>query len=595
MKHDPVPHYYEFDNFRLDLNRRLLLRDGEPVRLKSKAFEMLLVLIERRGQVLEKDELMQAVWPGTIVEENNLTVNMSALRKALGETPAEHRYVVTIPGRGYRFAGIVREVRGEGRELIVRQRTRASVVIEEEEESDDGIRSIAILPFKSLSAETGNEYLGLGMADALITRFSQLRQVLVRPTSAVLRYAEAQENLLAIGHELSVDAVLNGHVQRAGERIRATVQLVKVSDGAVLWGEKFNAEWTDIFAIQDSISEEVTRALMLKLSREQEQRLIKRETKDAEAYQLYLKGVYYTNKGTKEGAQKAIEFFGQAIEKDPHYAHAYAGLADSWCWLSHLFVDPKEALPQARTAALRALEFDATLAEAHLALGLVKMWYEWEWAACARQFQRAIELNPNLATAHLWYAFYLTAMKQFEPGLAEAETALKLDPLSLNHNAITGWLLYFTRQYDRAIEQFHATAELEPHYFVAYWGLGWTRIQQGRYDEAVAELRKGLTLGGGTELTAALSHAYAKAGHREEARQLLDELCELQKQRYVSPFYLALAHIGFGEVDQTFAALEQAREDRFEWLVHIQVDPVWEPLHGDARFAELLQRLGLIH
>lgn len=333
---------------------------------------------------------------------------------------------------------------------------------------------------------------------------------------------------------------------------------------------------------------------MLKLSGEQQRRLVERDTEDAEAYQLYLKGVYFTNKGTKEGAQKGIALFRQATGKDPNYARAYAGLADSWCWLSHLFIDPKEALPEARAAALKALELDETLAEAHLALGLVKMWYEWEWEECARRFQRAIELNPNLAPAHLWHGFHLVALKQFEPGLAEAELALRLDPLSLNYNMMNGWLLYFARRYDRAAEQFRAATELEPHYFAARWGLGWTRIQQGRYGEAITELKQGLALGGGTELTAALSHAYARAGRRKEARRLLDELRELMKQRYVSPFYFALAHVGLGEIDETFAALQQACRDRFEWLVPVQVDPVWEPLEGDARFDDLRRRVGLV-
>jgi DNA-binding winged helix-turn-helix (wHTH) protein/tetratricopeptide (TPR) repeat protein len=598
MTDKPTTHCYEFDAFRLDARRRVLLRDGAPVALTAKAVDLLLVLIRERGDVLEKDELLRALWPDTVVEEGNLTVNISALRKALGESPQERRYILTVPGRGYRFVAAVREVDDEGGELIIARRTRARVVIEREEaESDADTSSIAVLPFKPLTPgsgdDGGNDYLGLGIADALITRFSQLRQMTVRPTSAVLKYARADCDPLAAGRELGVGSVLDGHVQRAGEHLRVTAQLVRVRDGAVLWGEKFAAEFTHIFALQDSIAEQVTSALMLTLSGEQQRRLVRRDTEDAEAYRLYLKGVYFTNKGTKEGAQKGVAFFRQAIERDANYAQAYAGLADSWCWLSHLFIDPKEALPQARAAALKALELDETLAEAHVSLGLMKMWYEWEWEECARQFRRAIELNPNLAPAHLWHGFHLVAMKQFEAGLAEAELALTLDPLSLNHNTMYGWLLYFARRYDRAAEQFRAAAELEPHYFAARWGLGWTRIQQGRYDEAVTELEQGLALGGGTELTAALSHAHARAGRRDEARRLLDELRELTKQRYVSPFYFALAHVGLGEVDETFAALQQAYRDRFEWLVQVRVDPVWEPLEGDSRFADLLRRVGL--
>lgn len=591
MKNELILRYYEFDGFRLDPRKRLLLRDGEPVRLKSKAFALLLVLIERRERVLEKDELLQAVWPDTVVEENNLTVHMSALRKALGERAGAPSYIVTIPGQGYRFTAEVTETPASN-ELIVAHRARTRVVIEEESD-EPSFGTLAVLPFKALGVRERDEYLELGLADALITRFSHLPQLILRPTSAVARYAGVAHDPVTAGRELGVDVVLDGRVQLVGDRLRLTVQLINIGNGALLWAEKFEEQFTHIFAIQDSISEQVAQALALRLSSEQRRQLIKHATADTAAYQLYLKGVYYTNRGTKEGAQKGIELFRQAIEQDPHYARAYAGLADAWCWLSHLFIDPKQALPEARAAALRALELDETLAEAHLVLGLVKMWYEWAWAECAGQFKRALELNPHLATAHIWYAFYLAALGQFERGLAEGKLALKLDPFSLNHNALLGWVNYFARRYDQALAQFRATAELEPNYFHAYWGLGWTLIQQGHYDAAVTESQRGLQLGGGTEVTAALSHAYAKAGRREEARRLLDELYALSKQRYVSPFYLALAHIGLGEIEETFAALQQAYLDRFEWLVQLRVDPVWDPLHNDPRFADLLRRVGL--
>lgn len=590
--------FYEFDAFRLDVHKRVLWRAGEPVTLTAKVVDLLLALIAGRTQVLEKEALLKLLWPDTVVEEGNLTVNISALRKALGESPNERRYIMTVPGRGYRFIAPVREVADESSELIIARRTRARVVIEtEENETDDSIRSIAVLPFKALGppgvSESGDEYLGLGLADALITRFGQLNQMLVRPTSAVLRYAQPGGDPLEAGRALAVEGVLDGHVQRVGDSLRVTAQFVRTADGVLLWAGKFDAQFTHIFAIQDSISEQVTGALALALNSEQRRRLTQHPTADTAAYQLYLKGVYYTNRGTKEGAQKAIELFQQALAHDPLYARAYAGLADAWCWLSHLFIEPKQALPEARAAALKALELDETLAEAHLVLGLVKMWYEWEWAECARQFQRALELNPHLAAAHLWQGFYLAAMGQFEAGLAAGELALQLDPLSLNHNTMVGWIHYFARSYDQALAQFQATAELEPHYFAAYWGLGWTLIQQGRYDAALAALQEGLKLGGGTEVLAPLCHAYAKAGQTAEARRLLAELYGLKQQRYVSPFYLALAHIGLNEIEETFAALQQAYRDRFEWLVHVQVDPVWEPLHGDPRFAELLRHIGL--
>ena len=387
--------------------------------------------------------------------------------------------------------------------------------------------------------------------------------------------------------------MLDGHVQRADVRLRVTAQLVRVDDGALLWAEKFDEQFTHIFAIQHSISEQVARTLLLRLSGEQQQRLTKRYTEDPKAYELFLRGVYETNKGTKKSAHKTVEFFGQAIEKDPGYARAYAGLADAWCWLSHLFIDPKEALPQAKAAALKALEMDETLAETHLALGRVKMWYEWDWEGCAREFQRALELNPHLAHAHIWYALYLTATEQFDEGEAEAGMSLELDPLSLNHNAMTGWVFYLGRRYERACEQFRRVIGLEPTYFMAYWGLGWALMHQERYEEAIEEIRKGQALGGGAEFCAGLSHVHARAGRTEEARRLLDELRESSKQRSIAPFYFALAHVGLGEIDETFAALELAFRDRFEWVLHCRVSPEWDPLRSDPRFADLLRRIGI--
>lgn len=454
--------------------------------------------------------------------------------------------------------------------------------------------SIAVLPFANISNDTDNEYFCDGLAEELLNALSKIEALRVAARTSAFSFKGKEADVREIGQKLNVSAVLEGSVRKAGNRLRITAQLVNVVDGYQLWSERYDRQMEDVFDIQDEISLSIVGALRVKLLGEEKEQVLKRYTENAEAHRLYLKGLYFTSRGTKEGAQKGIEHFQQAVELDPGYALAFAGLADAYCWLSHLYAEPKAVLEKARAAARTALELDETLAEAHVALGLVKLWYDWEWPEVEREFRRAIELNPSHAEAHHWYAFYLTAMKRFDEGRIEVKLALALDPLSLMIQSMSGWCLYFARRYDEAIAQFRQSLELEPNFFISYWGLGWTYIQQGHYQAAITELNRALPLsGGGTEILAALGHAYARLGERREARQWLDQLEQLAGQRYVSPFYRALVYVGLGEREQACAALLEACDDRFEWLTQCKVDPVWDTLHSEPRFQELLRRMGL--
>ncbi|MFN2513362.1 MAG: winged helix-turn-helix domain-containing tetratricopeptide repeat protein, partial [Pyrinomonadaceae bacterium] len=455
--------FYEFGSFRIDSTKRLMLRDGEVVPLKPKAFETLLLLVQNRGRVMEKDELMKALWPNSFVEEANLTQHISLLRKALGESPTEHRYIVTAPGRGYRFVADVRELGDNGGEP---QREASAVPLPSKDqevtsvagsaerdfqhksfkvsgerdttwwpsrtllavslllltvafsylwiagkvkETRTTIRSIAVLPFKTLGVEAGEEYLGLGISDALINRLGNIRQVVVRPTNAVRKYSTPGQDPLVAARELKVDAVLDGNIQRTGDRVRVTVQLVSLQSGVPLWTGTFDERFTDILDVQDRVSEQVAKALTLTITGEEQKLLVKRHTGNTEAYQSYLKGRYFWNKRTEDGYKRAIEYFEEAIEKDQGYAQAYAGLADSYALLGSMgnaVLPRREAMPRARVAAEKALLIDETLAEAHASLAFVRMHYEWDWPGAEREFKRAIELNPSYATAHHWYAYY---------------------------------------------------------------------------------------------------------------------------------------------------------------------------------------------
>jgi DNA-binding winged helix-turn-helix (wHTH) protein/Tfp pilus assembly protein PilF len=603
--------FYEFGPFRIDAAERLLLRGEEVISLTPKVFDTLLLLVENNGHVLEKDEMIQALWPDTFVEEGNLTQNISRLRKVLSVEEGDE-YIKTLPRRGYRFEADVREVEPESIDLIMRRkRTRARITITEETLDTDepqtsaqtlalpetslATKSMAVLPFMTLGMGTESEYLGLGLADALITQLGSTQQMVVRPTSAVRQYVDARQDSAQIGRDLRVGAVLEGSLQRAGERLRITVQLVSVRDDAPLWAEKFNIAFTDIFEMQDTIAEQVSAALMLKLNEAERERMTRRYTENAEAYQAYLKGRYFWNKRTLEGYQKALEHFNLAIEHDPTYALAYVGLADTYnilpVWGE---VSSRESLPRAKAAARRALELDETLAEAHASLGYAIAHYDWDWAEAERAYRRALELKPNYATAHQWYAKLLVALERFDEANAEMRQAQNQDPLSLIVNTAVGGPYYYSRQYDAAIEQFRKVLDLDPNFIPALYSLGRAYLCKQMYDEAIAAHRKVLELSDEHPFSlAGLSATYAAAGRREEAQSLLDRLLEISKQRHVLTFGLAIIYASLNNVDEAFRWLEIAYEERSGHLADLNIEPFFDHLRTDPRFTDLLSRLGL--
>ena len=654
---------YGFDNFQLDVSDRQLLHDGRPVALPAKAFDMLVVLIENGGRLLEKDELFSRVWPDQIVEESNLAVHVSAIRKALGEKKDNPRYLVTVPGHGYRFIGHVLRLDEEvEEEVVVKRHSISGLVIEGSHEqagavekaliknlaaqnighlaNRDGaefsrhtsvvgmrtllfsglvvvvislgfflvlkrtrppdnsaspapIKSIAVLPFKPLVAESRDEALELGIADTLITRLSRLRQVMVRPTSAVRGYTALQQDPIAAGREQRVDAVLDGSIQKSGERIRVTVRLMKVADGQQLWADHFDEKFTDIFVVQDSISRQVSEAIV-KLTGGEKELLARRYTESSEAYSLYVKGRYFWNKRTAEGLSKAIDYFNQAIEKDPNYALAYAGLADVYIVLpgdtSALLA---ETHPKARAYAQKALELDNQLPEPYVTLACIAADY-WDWAEADKQFKRAMELNPNYATAHQWYGEYLVHVGRLDEALHEFHRALELDPTSPIINSLLGQALYLARRYDEAIDQCQRTLEIDRDFAVAHWTLGMAYQQKAMHDPAVTEFEKATQLSGGaTNLLALLGAAYAKSGNRSAARNVLGKLTELQKQKRAHPGDMAIVYVGLGDKERAFEWSEKAYQDHSWVVLYLRLDPFFDPLRSDPRFADLVRRAGL--
>jgi DNA-binding winged helix-turn-helix (wHTH) protein/tetratricopeptide (TPR) repeat protein len=576
---------YEFGPFHLDSSKRLLTSRGKSVPLTPKAFEILLVLVEKRGQVVEKEELLQLVWPDTVVEEGNLTFNIHALRKALGERPSEHRYILTIPGRGYSFVADTRKVAVEpvvdSKPTGLPDRTP--------------IRSLAVLPFKSPGHVPEDDYLGLGVADALITRLSGLRQVIVRPTLSVRKYVTMEGSPDVIARELAVESILEGSIRRSGDRIRVTVQLISARDGAELWAEKFDERFTDVFTVEDRVSERVASALKIKLSEADIELLKKRYTVHPYAFQAYLKGRYYWNKRTRDGIKKGVEHFDHAIEQDPLYALAYAGLADCYSLLSmHGVLHPKEAFTRAKAAAVKALEIDDNLAEAHASLAYTNLYYEWDWTAAEREFRRSIDLNPNYATAHHWYHEYLVLQGRIAEATEEIKKAQELDPLSPAINAALVLPFLNSGQYDRGIEGLKRVIELEPGFYRGHWFLGIAYVLVRQYEMAFKELQEAVLLSeNGTRALATLGWAYAVAGMRERARTVMDELQCRMREQYVPPYSMAIILTALGEKDQALEWLERGYEAKDEWLTRLGIAIELDSLRSDPRFRSLIERVGL--
>ena len=456
------------------------------------------------------------------------------------------------------------------------------------------IRSIAILPFKPLVSGERDESLEMGIADTLIARLSSIREIEVRPISAVRKYETLEQDALAAGREQKVDAVLDGSIQKSGDRIRVRVRLVNVGDGSTLLTDTFDDRLADIFSVEDSISERVAGTLALKLSGEERALVAQHDTNNPEAYQLYLKGRYFWNKRTGEAIQRSIDYLNQAIEKDPDYAKAYAALADSYTLLSNYNVTtPKEAYSKARAAATEALKRNDKLAEAHNALANVMASYDWDFAGAEREFKRSIALNPNYANAHQGYGEFLGAMGRSTEALNEMKRAQELEPLSLIINTDLASQLYFAGRFDESIDQVHKTLDLDSSFGRAHIELGFAYRLKRQYDAAISEFKRALEIDREDSYALSqLAHTYGLMGRRDEAHKILDQMKALSKRQYVLPSDMAASYAGLGEKDQAFEWLEKAYSDRDDGIPFLKIDPSWDPLRSDPRFTDLLHRIG---
>jgi eukaryotic-like serine/threonine-protein kinase len=456
------------------------------------------------------------------------------------------------------------------------------------------IDSVAVLPFVNANADPNTEYLSDGITESLINNLSQLPHLKVMSRDSAFMYKGKNTDIRTVGQTLGVRAVLKGRVMQRGDNLEISAELVDARDNSHIWGQQYSRKASDIFALQSDLAKEMTSMLRMRLTGEDEKRMAKSYTANPEAYQDYLKGRYWWNKRNPEGLNKGIEYFQQAIAKDPTYALAYSGLADCYSTLAFLgFVSPKEAYPRAKEAALKALEIDDTLAEAHTSLALIKAQYDWDWSGGEKEFQRAIALNPSYASAHgLYGGFVLRSMGRAEEAIAEDKRSLELDPLSVVTNLGLETEFFYARQYDMAIDQARKTLEMDPNFVLPRDVLGLSYLQKSMPNQAIAEFERVLVISPGNTLTlTGLGYVYAKAGQRAEAQKVVNQLTEISKQKYVPAWYRAIIYAGLGEKDKAFEWLEKGFEERN--LSQIKVNPVYDPLRSDRRFANLLRRMNL--
>jgi TolB-like protein/DNA-binding winged helix-turn-helix (wHTH) protein len=637
--HDPASpsrHVYAFGPYRLDAPEHRLLRDGQTIPLSPKAFDLLAALVSRAGHLVTKEQLLQEVWPGTFVEEANLSYTVSLLRKALGDEREPYRYVETVPKRGYRFIGVIDGARtGErtpervdvevplelssssrhrsfvGRHLLgltagasilvvlaaswwVVSRFRDPASSPASEAAAPEQLSIAVLSFSDLSPQRDQEYFTDGLAEELMTAFASVGLRVAARTSS-FSFKGKNTPVQEIARQLDVQYVLEGSVRKAGSQLRIATKLIDGRDGHVLRTDSYDRELRDLFALQDEIARTVTQALAVSLPASADGSLVRTATKDTEAHELYLRGRHAWGQRTQEALLLSIDLFNQAIARDAHYAHAHAGLADAYIILgNYAWRAPNEAHAHAKRAAMEALRLDDRLAEAHTALAAVSLWHDHDWAAAEREFQRTIALNPNSASAHHWYALLLSYLGRRIEAIEHIQRAERLDPLAPQIAIEHSTVLYLAREYDRAVEQARKVLSYEPGFANGHLGLGFALIAGGRCEEGIVRLRRSFEMFGGEGFSdLKLAWGYARCGRADEARLLLSQALEAKGPGYLEPKEVAQVFVALGDHERALTWLERAVEERAPYVAMMAVEPALDPLRSDPRFVRLLKRLGL--
>ena len=614
---------FSFDDFLLDARQRTLTRGGRNIVLNARAFELLVFLLENAGRVVTKDEILAHVWKEQFVEESNLAVQISSIRKALGENADRARLLTTIPGRGYQFTGVVETPNVEpnvnlpaaglptgvptGTYRFLQSWIGVAVAVIAvaifaylligyfNSDPPKRVTSIAVLPFANEAPDRVSAFVSDGIADGLILSLSKLPGLRIISRESSFRYREKERDIASIGKELGVDALIFGRIAQIEEKTFVLVELISATDRSIVWGDKFPLAVETTEDISKTMARAAARAMGMSLDSATSARLNRDATNNEEAYQLYLAGRYHLKRLTDDGFEKGRVNFKQAVELDPNFALAHVGLADAYNMLSGWgALSPNEGYPLAKAAALRALELDESLASAHTALGAAKLFYDIDWLGAENEFQRAIALDANSTEAHYMFGYELTLVKRFEDAGRYLERSLQLDPLSIDKTVSMGNMHYFARDYEKALNVYRRATEMDPNSGLARWAYANALLQLKRSNEAITEYQKAIELSGDSpDEPASLAFAYAVSDRKDDARRMLSELTDRGRNKYVPPALLASIHGALGENDRAFELLEQAFRERDSLIVYLKVEPIFDPLRADSRFHSLLARIRL--
>jgi len=579
---------YEFGKFRVHPTQRVLLCDGKPVTLPAKSFDLLSVLVQNSGRLLTKEFLLRTVWQDVAVEENSIAKAISEIRRALGEDPKAPRFIATIAKHGYRFLPRVTVRTGQSSQSGTPSTSEVRL-------AGERLTSLAVLPFIWLTSDANDSVLTIGVADAVITKLSGLPQIVVRPTASILKYVADRRDPVSIASELSVDFVVSGTLQQIADRLRLTVQLVTPDQKRCIWADSFEETFTNLFAVEDSISSQVAAALALKLTPGQKQSLTRRNTNNAEAYRAFLRGRYFWSEQTLISAITAIDCFRESLALDPNYALAWAGMADAYVLigLSGALtggLPPDEVWPQARSASLRAIALHDALAEAHAALGFINFFYEGNEQQALSEFDSCSKLQPNYSTAQHGRSLVHGFSCRHEESLEAIERALAIEPLSPILKANKGYLLYIAQRNDEAITELLDALSLDSTFAATHYRLSLALTMEKRYAEAMDHLDAALQLSNSSpHVLGAVGYILGSSGERSGAISMLERLTDLSTSRYVSPATAAEIQVGLGDYDGAFESLKLAIKHRSPAVITFRVDPRFEEIRSNSRLAKLLQ------
>lgn len=610
----PSPRLVRFETFEVDLRAGELRNAGVRVKLPGQPFQVLAILLECPGEVVTREELQKRLWPDTFVDvDHNLNTAINKIREVLGDSAESPRFVETLPRRGYRFIGPLTPLPVERQPATQSSQVRRYVTVGAallfllalsgaaflkwrlawRGADPSTIRSLAVLPLSNLSADPSEQYLVDGLTEELTSEISQLHSLRVISRTSAMQYRDTQKKAPQIAKELQADVLIEGSILKVNDRVRITAKLIDGPSDTHLWSKRYERDLRNVIALQHEIASDIAREVRISLRPQEQAHLARAREVIPAVHEAYLRGRFHLQNGSKASIYRALDYFQQAIEKDVEYAPAYAGVADAYTAMRSTYAAPSEVMPKAKTAALKAVALDQTLPEAHVSLGGVLMFYDYDWPNAEREFQRALDIRPSYAEAHDYYAMFLVANRRFQASVDEILRARQLDPVSGLIAADAAWVFYLKRDYDQMMEQAKAAVELAPDYWLGHLQLGLAYEKKADFTRALQELEEARRMDDNSAILEMLAGAYAAAGRPDEARKITEEMVERSTKRYICAYEVATTYAGLKDRESAFLWLRKSLDERADCSPWIAADPKLDPLRTDPRFQDLLRRLGL--